>query len=131
MTERRAYVPPAIAGPSHLTIEIVRSAAAEILLAIARSRAPHDYDAYVGHWGRMWKLIRASRAARLDFRPHDRGPWAMVVPDTDAPDLQLWLVGGTLRLPIRMPADPDEEDLKNATELSQVLNGAGVQPPER
>lgn len=112
-----------------LTLERFRKDAEHLLLVLARSRDPHDYDAYIGHWGRLFELLRSMRAAGLKIDLHDRGPWATMGADTGGPDIQLWLVGGSHRLPIRMPKKPEKGETQLATDLPKILNGAGVQPP--
>jgi hypothetical protein len=134
MAEHRTYVPPSISGPFQITVDTFRTAAADLLLVISQSRGLGDHDAYQGHWDRLWKLIRTARAAGVDFKPRGQGHWGIVSrePIGKAAELgiiTLSLTAGDVDLPIRLPPDVDDQDLQNATELSNILNGAGVVPP--
>jgi hypothetical protein len=111
-----------------LTLEQFRVQASEILLVISRSTAPRDEAAYIGHWGRLFALLRKLRASEVRFRERDRGPWATMGTDRGY-DLQLWLAGGAHRLPIRMPTKLEPGGAQLATDLPKIRNGAGVQPP--
>ena len=86
-----------------LTLERFREQPAHLILVISSRRDPHDYDAYVRHWGRLFELLRSMRTSDLKIDLHDRDPWATMGADTGAHDIQLWRVGGSYRLQIRMP----------------------------